>query len=143
MVARTKVIRLVTSEIGLKYSTAPTVTLGTDSSIAIDSLDVRIIKPESVAETQNMSANSENNHVQAAFLIVGGTDVFTLDQAVTNIGRRFDNHLVLDDPRISRYHAQIRYVRNHFSIFDLNSTGGTFVNGQRMTQSALYPGEVL
>jgi hypothetical protein len=143
MVALTKVIRLVTSEMSLKDLKAPSVTLGTDSSIAIDSLDVRINKPESVAETQNMSANGENNHVQAAFLIVGGTDVFTLDQAVTNIGRRFDNHLVLDDPRISRYHAQIRYVRNHFSIFDLNSTGGTFVNGQRMTQSALYPGDVI
>jgi len=54
-----------------------------------------------------------------------------------------DNQLVVDDPRVSRYHAQIRYVRSHFTIFDLNSTGGTFVNGQRTTQSVLYPGDVI
>jgi pSer/pThr/pTyr-binding forkhead associated (FHA) protein len=143
MAGLAKVILLVTSEIGFKFTAAPTITLTTDSSMAVDSLDVRINKPESVAETQNMSTNDENTQIPSAFLIVGGTDVFTLDKAVTNIGRRFDNHLVLDDPRVSRYHAQIRYVRNHFSIFDLNSTGGTFVNGQRMTQSALYPGDVI
>jgi pSer/pThr/pTyr-binding forkhead associated (FHA) protein len=28
-------------------------------------------------------------------------------------------------------------------IFDLNSTGGTFVNGKRVTQSMLYPGDVI
>jgi pSer/pThr/pTyr-binding forkhead associated (FHA) protein len=28
-------------------------------------------------------------------------------------------------------------------IFDLNSTGGTYVNGQRTSQSVLYPGDVI
>ena len=139
----TKVIRLVSSEMGLKFLSAPIMTLVTDSTLAVDNLDVRINRLTNIAETQNMATNGDEVPVKAAFLIVGGTNVFTLDQPVTNIGRRLDNQLVVDDPRVSRYHAQIRFVRNRFLIFDLNSTGGTYVNGQRTTQSVLYPGDVI
>ena len=139
----TRIIRSVANDLGIRFSQPPTMAIVSDPSIAVDNLDIRINRPESIAETQNMTTNNEDTPVRAGFLIIGGTNVFTLDRAVTNIGRRLDNHLVIDDPRISRYHAQIRYVRNHFLIFDLNSTGGTFVNGQRATQSILYPGDVI
>ena len=140
----TTVFQLVAGEMGLKFANAPSLTITPDPMIAIDSLDVRSSKPENVAETQNMQeSNNEDTPVRTAFLIVGGTKVYTLDHAVTNIGRRLDNHLIVDDPRVSRYHAQIRYVRGRFIIFDLNSTGGTYVNGQRSTQSVLYPGDVI
>jgi hypothetical protein len=138
-----KIFRLVASEMGLRLDKSFSITLAADPLMAIDSLDVRVSKPETAAETQNMLENLDEVPVRAAFLIVGGTKVFSLDHAVTNIGRRLDNHLVVDDPRVSRYHAQIRYVRGRFIIFDLNSTGGTFVNGQRTTQSVLYPGDVI
>lgn len=78
-----------------------------------------------------------------AYLIVDGMQVFALEQAVINIGRRPDNHLVIDDARISRLHAQLRLARGRFVIFDLESTGGTFVNGRRVTQQALNPGDVI
>lgn len=78
-----------------------------------------------------------------AFLIVDGVRVFTLDSAIINIGRREDNQLVIDDPRVSRLHAQLRLVRGQFVIFDLDSTGGTFVNGQRIRQQVLRPGDVI
>jgi len=139
----TKVFGLVAHEIGQKFSSPPILTLVPDIKVPMDSLDVRIIKTVNVAETQNMRETSDETAVLSAFLIVGGTKVYTLEHAVTNIGRRLDNHLVVDDPRVSRYHAQIRYVRGRFIIFDLNSTGGTFVNGQRNTQSVLYPGDVI
>ena len=51
--------------------------------------------------------------------------------------------LVIDDPRISRNHAQLRAIKGRYVIFDLNSTGGTFVNAQRTSQSVLYPGDVI
>jgi pSer/pThr/pTyr-binding forkhead associated (FHA) protein len=138
-----KIFRLVASEIGINASRPLSLTLAADPLIDIDNLDVRVGKPDAVAETQNMLESADEVPSRTAFLIVGGTKVFSLDHAVTNIGRRLDNHLVVDDPRVSRYHAQIRYVRGRFIIFDLNSTGGTFVNGQRTTQSALYPGDVI
>jgi pSer/pThr/pTyr-binding forkhead associated (FHA) protein len=40
-------------------------------------------------------------------------------------------------------HAQLRLVRGQFVIFDLDSTGGTFVNGQRIRQQALRAGDVI
>jgi pSer/pThr/pTyr-binding forkhead associated (FHA) protein len=78
-----------------------------------------------------------------AFLIVEGNHIFPLNRSVINIGRRPDNHLTLNDPRVSRAHAQIRAVRGQYIIFDLNSTGGTLVNGRRVHQCALKPGDVI
>src|SRR5574339_383918 len=78
-----------------------------------------------------------------AFLIVEGVKVHPLKEAVVNIGRRLENHLVIDDPRISRNHAQLRAIKGRYVLFDLNSTGGTFVNGQRTSQTVLYPGDVI
>jgi hypothetical protein len=78
-----------------------------------------------------------------AFLIVNGIRIFPLDQAVINIGRRSINDLVIDDPRVSRQHAQIRASRGRFEIFDLDSTGGVFVNQQRVERQVLYAGDVI
>lgn len=78
-----------------------------------------------------------------AFLIVNGTQVYQLNKAVVNIGRREDNHLVIDDKRVSRLHAQLRASGGRYLVFDLDSTGGTWVNGERIRQQALKPGDVI
>jgi pSer/pThr/pTyr-binding forkhead associated (FHA) protein len=78
-----------------------------------------------------------------AFVIVDGIRVIPLTQPIVNIGRRVENNLVIDDPRVSRTHAQLRAINGRYIIFDLNSTGGTFINGERVTQSILYPGDVI
>lgn len=78
-----------------------------------------------------------------AFLIVDGVKVIPITGNLMNIGRRSDNHLVINDPRISRVHAQLRFVRGNFMVFDLNSTGGTWVNGERVRQRILRPGDVI
>lgn len=78
-----------------------------------------------------------------AFLIVDGTHVHPLHQVVLNIGRRADNDLVIDDSRVSRLHAQVRWVRGQYVLFDLGSTGGTTLNGERVNQCVLHPGDVI
>lgn len=142
-----KIFRLATSDAQLQFESQPALTLVADPNISVEDLEVRVAPSVPVAETQNVTAAEpaaeELPVSRAAFLIIGGTKVHTLQQVVTNVGRRLDNHVVVDDPRVSRYHAQIRYSRGRFIIFDLNSTGGTYVNGQRITQSVLYPGDVI
>ena len=80
------------------------------------------------------------NQMSKAFLVIQN-QVFPLTREVTLIGRRLTNHLVVDDRRVSRMHAQIRSINNQFLLVDLNSTGGTFVNGEKIYQIALYSGD--
>ena len=80
---------------------------------------------------------------QNAILIIEGVIVYSLKESVINIGRKLGNHITIDDPRISREHAQLRAIQGHFVLFDLDSTGGTFVNGQRTSQIVLYPGDII
>jgi len=138
-------IRTVVEEAGLEIGQEPTLSIATDATLERD--DVRVLashRMETVADTQAMEqADVVSEIPRNAFLIIGGVKVFPLDQSVINIGRRADNNLVLDDPRISRYHAQIRANKGRFVLFDLNSTGGTYVNGQRINQTVLYPGDVI
>lgn len=78
-----------------------------------------------------------------AFLVIEGGRIYPLVKTVINIGRGLENQLVIDDLRVSRSHAQLRASKDHFVLFDLNSRGGTFVNGQRITQTILYPGDTI
>jgi hypothetical protein len=136
-------------EAGFQFSLKPTVTTTADGNLSAN--DLRVVasfSEECVTETQgitqgtNLDPASVKNPLNA-FLILGGSQVIPLDRSVINIGRRLDNHVVIDDPRVSRNHAQLRIVRGQFILFDLNSSGGTFVNGQRTNQSVLHPGDVI
>ncbi len=59
----------------------------------------------------------------------GGGPVYRLDRPVTHIGRHTGNDIVVNDRRVSRYHAEIRYERGQFVLYDLGSLNGVGVNG--------------
>ncbi|OGO25161.1 MAG: hypothetical protein A2W33_09585 [Chloroflexi bacterium RBG_16_52_11] len=104
------------------------------------------ISIENLAETSDFVVDevpASHTIPQNAFLIVDGIHVFSLGLSTVNIGRRSDNHLVIDDGRVSRVHAQLRMIKGRYIIFDLDSTGGTFVNDQRIQQCILFPGDVI
>jgi hypothetical protein len=99
-----------------------------------------------LGETSQMevSAISETPTIPlGAFLIVKGTQTVPLTRAVINIGRGDGNDLVVGDLQVSREHAQLRAIRGRYVIFDLNSTGGTFVNGVQIIQHELAPGDLI
>ena len=92
--------------------------------------------------------NNENSGTEMTLpenfvLIFKGAKAIPLRQPITSIGRSHDNTIVIDDPRISRHHLEIRFIQDHFVIFDLHSTGGTFINGKRVNQGLLYPGDLI
>jgi len=78
-----------------------------------------------------------------AFVILDGERTITLHETVVNIGRRLDNQIIVDDPRVSRSHAQLRLRFGHYVLYNLGSTGVTFVNGQRIEECVLRPGDVI
>jgi len=51
---------------------------------------------------------------------------------VIRIGRATDNDVVLNNHRVSRYHAQLRWVESCWLVYDLESTNGTFVDDRRV-----------
>lgn len=58
------------------------------------------------------------------------------------VGRSAMCRLVLDDPLVSRQHAEFRIVDGGLVVYDLKSVNGVFVNGQRIEHSAaLRPGD--
>ncbi|HSB12101.1 MAG TPA: HD domain-containing phosphohydrolase [Blastocatellia bacterium] len=65
----------------------------------------------------------------------------TLGQETLRIGRLDDNDLVLDNPYISRYHAEIVLKGSRYVLRDLGSTSGTFANGERISQRRLKDGD--
>lgn len=143
-------LKTVGEEAGLKFSAPPTISIVQNSQQQENVVDVVASHQlESAADTRGMTppvealGKDQEPLPLNAFLIVDGVKVFPLLESVVNIGRRLDNKLVIDDPRISRNHAQLRAIKGRYVIFDLNSTGGTFVNGQRTSQSVLYPGDVI
>ena len=60
--------------------------------------------------------------------------VFDVNSSVVNIGRAKDMQLMIDDASVSRRQAQIRFsAAGSWTIEDLASINGTFLNGQRLT----------
>ena len=60
-----------------------------------------------------------------------------LEKEVATLGRRDDNAYVVDDPRVSRVHAELRREGNTVIVSDLGSSSGTTVNGEAVTGSAV------
>ena len=64
-----------------------------------------------------------------------------IDRPVLRIGRDRSNDLSLDDPDTSRNHAEVVLREGVHHIRDLDSTNGTFVNGVRVSEAKLRPGD--
>lgn len=66
---------------------------------------------------------------------------YPLTKTLISIGRGLDNDLVIDDPRVSRHHAQITFRHGHYLLRDQRSTNGTFVNNQPVETVVLASGD--
>jgi HD-GYP domain-containing protein (c-di-GMP phosphodiesterase class II) len=73
----------------------------------------------------------------------GADRTLKLGRRIFRIGRFDDNDLVLDNPYISRYHAEIHFDGETYLLRDLDSTSGTFVNGGRVQEQNLADGDYL
>jgi Mg-chelatase subunit ChlD len=70
--------------------------------------------------------------------------VFELSTATaTSLGRAKANDVILDDTSVSSQHCRIRPEDDGFTLLDLKSTNGTFVNERRVASQRLAEGDVI
>jgi hypothetical protein len=103
-----------------------------------------------VEKTREMDTSKEELEAAATmvpqgrpFLIVEGRRHVDLLQPVVSIGRALDNDMIIEDPRVSRHHAQLRLRYGRYVLYDLGSSGGTQINGYPVEECVLHSGDVI
>lgn len=63
-----------------------------------------------------------------------------LKETEVSVGRTLNNNFVIDHPSVSRRHARIFVAHSVYTVSDLGSSNGTFINGRRITEAKLTDG---
>ena len=109
------------------------------------------------AERSEISSDRQLNPVDAAavdalprgsaLLVVqrgpGAGSRFLLDKEVVTAGRHPESDICLDDITVSRRHAEIRRGANAFTVHDVGSLNGTYLNRERVEDGELVAGDEL
>jgi hypothetical protein len=131
---------LVTGEvhIDVRLAEPQAVAAGVDASALAGQDGIEETRELSPAEAQQLAqqvarAQVAQEVMPQAWLTLrrpnGGGQVYRLDRPVIHIGRHVSNDIVVNDRRVSRYHAEIRYERGQFVLYDLGSLNGVGING--------------
>jgi len=136
--------------IDIRVRQAPTVRLEADATLQAHTIRIATKPLNAIAQghtrdldLSRLEAHEQQKNYCRAYLIVQGQHSFDLEQPIIHIGRALDNDLIIEDRRVSRYHAQIRQRYNRYLLQDLGSRGGTNVNGFPVQEIALRPGDVI
>ena len=73
--------------------------------------------------------------------MTGRTHELKVDK--TTIGRVEDNSFQVAEPSVSSHHCEVLLRGANVMVRDLNSTNGTFINGEKITESVMKPGQIL
>jgi hypothetical protein len=145
--------------------TRPTVTFATDERLRLGEFGIqtRLVKPparqgeqpeqgeeghtmvySAVREKQARSKRKApaQNLVETKAIVSLGDRRYVLDGPVAVLGRSKECDCVLNDPNVSRQHAELRRgSTGDWQVVDLGSTNGVKVNGRRVGSSRLSPGD--
>jgi len=145
---------------GLALTTRPQVEFKTDDRLAIGEFGIQaqlLGQPDGDAEPQPSSdyghtmvytpdkaaaplKDAEGPPRGRAILATGGKRTVLSGERVT-IGRSRECDVVVEDPNVSRKHAEVRRTIEGWLVADLGSTNGIKVNGRRVNDAVLSPGD--
>ncbi len=98
----------------------------------------RIYRPP-VTEAVSPEVAEEHDLARAPSAVVVGGKRRELDDQALVIGRSRETDIPVEDPNVSRRHAEIRHEDGAYWIVDLGSTNGITVNGKRVERAKLEP----
>ncbi len=88
--------------------------------------------------------NSKVTDPSPAYLIRDHAVVYEISpNSILSIGRLDSNDIVLDDYKVSREHAILKYAGGEFTLIDLASTHGTYVNGEGVEKQHVSLGSMI
>ncbi|MBV9381561.1 MAG: FHA domain-containing protein [Streptosporangiaceae bacterium] len=100
---------------------------------------------EYVEETYPDHAAVDNLPPGTALLVVmrgpNAGSRFLLDSELTSAGRHPDSDIFLDDVTVSRRHAEFYRLGDRFTVRDVGSLNGTYVNRERIEETELFGGD--
>jgi len=136
---------LAAHEQKVSFERSPVIGVTFDIDVPMEDIQVVTLElGQSGGTTAESPVSVEPSAIPAdAFLIINGDRHVILKEPVVTIGRSPTNQLVLDDPLVSRVHAQLRAIDGVFAIIDLDSTCGTLVNGEAVSQATLRAGDAI
>lgn len=120
----------------------------------------RVFQTESKTETKKVLTGASTQVARRWLLALGGEQI-RLGEPVINVGRALDNDIILSDPTVSRYHAQLRWREGRYYVYpptppghlDRQQTNGvdkgqhlsprTTVNQRPVSHQALGAGDVV
>ena len=144
------VITRLAAEARCRLITPPNVDLRVDETFLLRQVNVLAWHEQTATRhatqlfaSSAMPAEPEPPALRNPQLIIQGTQYVPLTRPIINIGRRRDNHIVIDSATVSRAHAQLRLRFGKYVLYDLGSTAGTYVNEKRISEIALGPGDVI
>jgi hypothetical protein len=73
----------------------------------------------------------------------GGETSFPLTRDTYTVGRHRNNDIVISDPKVSSFHARLDRSADGFTVVDLKSRNGSFINGKRVETGLLKNGDEL
>lgn len=95
---------------------------------------------------KNIQVKTSTSYKPFAYLVVQDEKAtrYPITNTIWRIGRTRDNELTLNDASVSRRHAEIQRSGNGvFSIFDVESTNGLYINGEKIKKKKLQEGDIL
>lgn len=127
---------------------------GQDISDVLQPVKIPRVEPLAIPEQKEEEISKAAGPVDATFFVAKPVVKWELQEltgpqagrrhsvkAQLLIGRKPDCDIVLDDRSVSRNHARFEQTQDAYSITDLGSSNGTFVNGQRIQKAILKPGD--
>ncbi len=77
-----------------------------------------------------------------AYLLLNA-QIIPLHKKVTTLGRLLENDVVINDPGVSRFHAEIHHEDDMYVLEDKESTGGTLLNNKPVQRARMYSGDLI
>lgn len=125
----------------------PVVRFVPDATLAPHEVNVRASHSRRTLErTQIMEPvddTPDNLPPREAYLVLDNGQQVAMTRPIINVGRHRDNHIVLDNPSVSRHHCQLKLRFGRYIIYDLHSKAGTRVNGYEIQEHRLESGDTI